>query len=64
MLSWLLLQIKTLKNSPKDNYRFEYRGGAIEDTNKSNNVGVGILNCKNMQEHICEILEGGEKAFL
>lgn len=51
------------KNSPNDKYRFEYRGGAIEDTNKSNNVGVGILNCKNMQEHICEILEGGEKAF-
>lgn len=51
------------KNSPNDQYRFEYRGGAIEDTNKSNNIGVGILNSKNMQEHICEILEGGEKAF-
>ena len=52
------------KNAPNKTYRFEYRGGAIEDTYKSDNAkDVSILNSKNIQEHICEILEGGEKAF-
>lgn len=48
-------------------YRFEYRGGSIEDNNpvveENGEVVPGILNSKGIQEHICEILEGGEQAF-
>lgn len=53
-------------NAQNRQYRFEYRGGAIEDNSPVLDAGVpvpGILNSKGIQEHICEILEGGEKAF-
>ena len=55
------------KNAPNMQYRFEYRGGSIEDNNpvveENGEVITGILNSKGIQEHICEILEGGEQAF-
>ena len=54
------------KNSPNKQYRFEYRGGSIEDNNpifEAGEIVPGILNSKGIQEHICEILEGGEQAF-
>ena len=55
------------KNAPNKQYRFEYRGGSIEDNNpvveENGEVISGILNSKGIQEHICEILEGGEQAF-
>lgn len=54
------------KNAPNKQFRFEYRGGAIEDISPVLAEGVldtGILNGKGIQEHICEILEGGEQAF-
>lgn len=54
------------KNAPNKQYRFEYRGGSIEDNNPiiENGESIsGILNNKGIQEHICEILEGGEQAF-
>lgn len=54
------------KNAPNKKFRFEYRGGAIEDNSPVINDGkivAGILNSKGIQEHICEILEGGEQAF-
>lgn len=54
------------KNSPNKQYRFEYRGGAIEDNSPvldARMTAHGILNSKGIQEHICEILEGGEQAF-
>lgn len=54
-------------NSPNRQYQFEYRGGSIEDNSpvldENNQPLLGILNQKGMQEHICEILEGGEQAF-
>lgn len=54
-------------NSANCQYRFEYRCGSIEDNtplfDENNQMLRGILNQKGMQEHICEILEGGEKAF-
>lgn len=54
-------------NSPNNQYRFEYRSGSIENTEarKDNNGKIiyGILNSKGMQQHICEILEGGKDAF-
>lgn len=55
------------KNSPNQCYRFEYRGGAIEDNSPVKDADSktkhGILNQKGIQTHICEILEGGERAF-
>lgn len=54
------------KNAPNRQYRFEYRGGAIEDNAPVFDGGAivsGILNGKGIQKHICEILEGGEQAF-
>jgi ABC-type cobalamin/Fe3+-siderophores transport system ATPase subunit len=48
-------------NSPNDRYRFEYRSGSIE-----NNYGIdgnGILCKMGIQQHICDILEGGIQAF-
>lgn len=53
-------------NAPNKNFRFEYRGGAIEENTQiinNNKIVPGILNSKGIQEHICEILEGGEQAF-
>lgn len=47
--------------------RFEYRCGAIENTSPlidSNGIVLGgILNKTGIQEQICDILEGGKKAF-
>lgn len=54
-------------NAPNNKDKFEYRMGAIEDNFKAydgdGKLKKGILNQKSIQEHICEILEGGEYAF-
>lgn len=48
-------------------YRFEYRTGAIEDDKpvyrEDGNCENGLLNKQGIQQHICDILEGGERAF-
>lgn len=53
--------------TPNHQYRFEYRSGAIEDNLPVyDNTGIiisGVLNSQGIQQHICDILEGGEKAF-
>lgn len=55
------------KNSPNKQYKFEYRFGAIENDipihGEDGNIDKGILNSKGIQQHICDILEGGERAF-
>ncbi|RHH53633.1 TrlF family AAA-like ATPase [Enterococcus casseliflavus] len=55
------------KNSPNCKYKFEYRTGAIEeDSSVVDDEGqtlIGILNQQGIQQHICDILEGGERAF-
>lgn len=54
------------RNAPNRRYHFEYRGGSIENNSPVYDDGEivpGILNSKGIQEHICEILEGGEQAF-
>lgn len=50
------------KNTPNDNYKFEYVTGAIEQCEKIGG-GTGILPQFSIQEHICDILEGGQEAF-
>jgi ABC-type cobalamin/Fe3+-siderophores transport system ATPase subunit len=55
------------KNSPNKERRFEYRSGAIENDKprykNNDSIDDGILNHQGIQQHICDILEGGEKAF-
>lgn len=47
--------------------KFEYRSGSIENIypqkDKYGHIEKGILNQKGIQQQICDILEGGEKAF-
>lgn len=54
-------------NVPNKQFRFEYRSGAIENNmplyNDNGDVEPGILNSQGIQQHICDILEGGEQAF-
>ena len=55
------------KNSPNKRYQFEYRGGSIENNSPiipQKAEETGILYSKGIQAHICEILEGGERAFV
>ena len=53
--------------TPNNIFRFEYRTGSIEDDlpvyDNSRTIIHGILNAQGIQQHICDILEGGEKAF-
>ncbi len=54
-------------NAPNNKSRFEYRIGAIEENTAvfeaDGNIKAGILNGKGIQQHICDVLEGGEVAF-
>ena len=55
------------KNSPNNKYRFEYRSGAIENESPSfdeyGNTVTGVLYSQGIAQHICDVLEGGVKAF-
>lgn len=44
------------------NHRFEYTSGALENTFQSD-LESGILNSMGIQEHVCDVLEGGKRAF-
>lgn len=54
-------------SSPNMQYKFEYRSGSIENNlpifDSEGNVLDTILNKYGIQQHICDILEGGELAF-
>lgn len=49
-------------STPNKQFRFEYMSGAIED-DKEKEDHSDVLNSKGIQQHICDILEGGEIAF-
>ena len=53
-----------IKNNPKSknkSFQFEYRSGSIENTNVIDENT--FLGSRGIQNHICEILEGGKDAF-
>lgn len=50
-------------NSDNRAFKFEYVNGALEHTFKDAK-SVGILYKYGIREHVCDILEGGEDAFL
>lgn len=50
------------KNTPNAEFKFEYVTGAIEHCEKIDG-GIGVLHQDSIQQHICDILEGGREAF-
>lgn len=54
-------------DSAKKSRRFEYRSGSIENDRSiyklDGTVDDGVLNAQGIQQHICDILEGGIPAF-
>lgn len=54
---------QTGKNTPNEKYRFEYRSGAIEDDMPYDAERKDVLGKQGIQQHICDILEGGKIAF-
>jgi hypothetical protein len=51
------------KGKSNEKFQFEYVSGSLEHTFK-NSDNVGILNQMGILEHVCDILEGGEQAFI
>jgi len=55
------------ENAPNRKKRFEYRAGSIENNTfllaSDGTIQRGILNSQGIQQHIRDILEGGEEAF-
>jgi hypothetical protein len=49
---------------PDSTTRFEYRGGALEHTYGADPTIESVLARQGTKEHVCEILEGGEEAFV
>jgi hypothetical protein len=49
-------------NTPNERCKFEYVTGSIEH-NEIGNKSAGILYGSSIQQHICDILEGGKEAF-
>lgn len=63
----IIIANQTGSKSENKEKRFEYRSGAIENDSPvlatDGSIETGILNSKGIQQHICDILEGGEIAF-
>lgn len=52
-------------DSKNDNgCRFQYVSGALENTRPKDTTCEYILKSQGIREHVCEILEGGEAAFI
>lgn len=51
-----------IKNKNQENVKFEYFASSIETTFKDNDADT-ILLSQGIREHVCDILEGGDKAF-
>jgi predicted ATPase len=51
------------QGNENETYHFEYDSGALEDSFRDQNA-LGVLNKMGIKEHVCEILEGGEAAFI
>jgi len=51
------------KDTPNQAFRFEYLSGSIENDQADDSTSQFVLPRKGIQQHICDILEGGEEAF-
>lgn len=53
------------ETSHNNQYRFEYVNGSIETSfDFSDNKSLSDLDSKGIRQHVCDILEGGDEAFL
>ena len=48
---------------PNHGKKFQYKYESIECLLKNNDPNASTLDKKRIKDHICEILEGGDKAF-
>lgn len=51
------------KNKNRNNLKFQYVNGALENTLSKNEKEKLVLESQGIREHVCEILEGGVEAF-
>lgn len=51
------------ENKNRDNIKFQYVNGSLENTKPKNKKENIILESQGIREHVCEILEGGVEAF-
>ena len=51
-----------LKNVNPENVKFVYVAGALENSFVS--IDKSVLNKQGIREHVCDLLEGGEKTFI
>ena len=52
------------ENSKNEKYRFEYILGSIEKNDTIDKKSQSILKKENFRKQVCDILEGGEVAFV
>lgn len=52
-----------VNNRNTDNVKFQYYGNSLEDTFKNDDENTSFLLSRGIREHICDILEGGKRAF-
>jgi len=57
-------QAGQVKDGDNRKYRFEYVSGSLEHDIDEDANAKGLLYKKGIKSHVCEILEGGEEAFL
>jgi histidinol phosphatase-like enzyme len=52
-----------IKNVNRGGKKFQYTSGSLEHTCEKDEKINEVLECQGIREHICELLEGGNKAF-
>lgn len=53
-----------IKTPNSEGLKFQYVNGSLENSFQKKETNIPILNAMGIREHVCEILEGGEEAFL
>jgi len=56
-------QLGQSTNETSSGLRFEYVNGSLEHTSKIDTTIQNVLHQQGIKEHVCDILEGGNKAF-
>ena len=51
------------EDTKNKSFKFEYISGSIENTKSNDDSIIEILYKRGVQEHVCDILEGGREAF-
>ncbi len=56
-------QLGQSTNESSSGLRFEYVNGSLEHTKKMDTQNPNVLHQQGIKEHVCDILEGGNRAF-